>query len=174
MAEDSVKSLMNSRVISVLPDTSIKAAIDILLGNNFNGLPVTDKNGTIIGILTKYDIIVNRASINDETKVQDLMNTEPLVLYENMTVDDAIRAFSEHHKVDPIPVIDSEKKVVGVISRFDMVRMFREYGVAFNAKDDKPAVSKGKSPAPVFLIVVLIIAGLLAGVYYFRYFGGFF
>lgn len=167
MAEDSVKSLMNSRVISVLPDTPIKTAIDILLSNNFSGLPVTDKNGAIIGILTKYDIIVNRASVRDDTKVKDLMNADPLVLDENLTVDDAVRAFSEHHKVDPIPVIDSERKVIGVISRSDMVRMFREYGAIFNAKDDRYVSSKGGGPWTLILLIILI--GLAVGAYYFGY-----
>lgn len=171
--QDSVKSLMNSRVISVLPDTPIKIAIDILLSNNFNGLPVTDKNGALVGILTKYDIIVNRDSVRDDTKVKDLMNNDPLSLDENMTVEDAVKAFSEHHKVDPIPVIDSEKKVIGVISRYDMVRMFREYGVAFSSKGGPVASGRGSSAAPWASIIVVIVLGVLLGMYYLGYFAGF-
>ena len=37
MLQDSIKSIMTSRVISVLPDTPISVAIDIILSNNFNG-----------------------------------------------------------------------------------------------------------------------------------------
>lgn len=128
--EDSVKSLMNPRVISVLATTPILVAIDIILTNNFNGVPATDKDGRLIGILTKYDLILKRGQITDDMKVGDIMNTEPLYLEEKMTVEDAVKAFSEHHRVDPIPVVSEGKKVVGIISRYDMVKLFREYGVA--------------------------------------------
>lgn len=168
MAEqDSVKSLMNPRVISVLPDTPIKTAIDILLSNNFNGIPVTDKNGAIVGILTKYDIIIHRESVRDDTKVRDLMNNDPLVLTENMTVEDAVRVFTEHHKVDPIPVIDQDKKVIGIISRYDMVRMFREYGVNFETKDSKPAIGRNSNIGRWLLLAML---ALIAGIVYYFFF----
>lgn len=170
MNQDSVKSLMNPRVISVLPDTPIKTAIDILLSNNFNGLPVTDKSGAIVGILTKYDIIVNRLAVRDDTKVKDLMNNDPLLLVENMTVEDAVRAFTEHHKVDPIPVVDSDKKVVGIISRYDMVRIFREYGAIFDAKEDRPNFDKTRNRNPLVIVIVIIVLGITAGLYYFGYF----
>ena len=165
--QDSVKSLMNlmnPRVISVLPDTPIITAIDILLSNNFNGIPVTDKNGVLVGILTKYDIITKRASVRDDTKVKDLMNNDPLALTENMGVEDAIKAFSEHHKVDPIPVVNTDKKVVGIISRYDMVRMFRDYGVIFESKEEKSISGRSSNTFPWVIIVILVV--LVIGGYY--------
>lgn len=163
--QDSVKSLMNSRVISVLPDTPIIVAIDILLTNNFNGVPVVDKAGVIVGILTKYDIIINRSSVRDDTKVKDLMNNDPLVLVENMTVDDAVKAFSEHHKVDPIPVVDMTRRVIGVISRYDMVKMFREYGTVFTVKNQKPIQRSGNNGVWFFVALVVFLS-IAAAAYY--------
>lgn len=128
---------MNTNVIYVLPRTSVLVAIDIIVNNNFNGVPVTDNNGHLVGIVTKYDLIVKRGSIRDDTVVGDVMNKEPLTLDEGMSVTDAINAFTEHHKVDPIPVIDADKKVIGIISRLDMVKLFREYGVS-----DTPSASQ--------------------------------
>lgn len=166
--ENSVRSLMSSRVISVLPDTPIVTAIDILLSNNYSGVPVTDKSGVLVGILTKYDIIVKRASVRDDTKAGDLMNNDPLVLTDDMTVEDAIRAFAEHHKVDPIPVVDADRKVIGVISRFDMVRMFREYGPIFNAKE---GATTSKGGGGLLFAGMVIAAAVVAGAVYLRYFG---
>ena len=123
---------MNSRVISVLSDTPILTAIDIILTNNFNGVPVTDKDGVLIGILTKYDLIVNRFSIRDDMKVRDLMNNDPLFLAENANIEDAVKEFADHHRVDPIPIVSPDKKVVGIISRYDMVRMFKGYGMDYS------------------------------------------
>lgn len=163
--QDSVKSLMNSRVISVLPDTPIVVAIDILLTNNYNGIPVTDKLGILVGILTKYDIIIKRSSVRDDTKVRDLMNNDPLALVENMTIDDAVRAFSEHHKVDPIPVVDMQRKVIGIISRYDMVKMFREYGSVLDVKNERPVANKSGSGIGWFILILIAIA--IGAVYYF-------
>src|SRR3989344_1371871 len=145
MNQGSVKSLMNSRVISILPETPILTAIDIILSSNFNGIPVTDKSGVLVGILTKYDLITNRASINDDTKVDALMNIDPLVLNEEASVEDAARAFSEHHKVDPIPVVNENRIVVGIISRYDMVKMFREHGVSFSDSSSHKVANQNNS-----------------------------
>ena len=166
MVSDSVKSLMNSRVISVLPETPVLAAIDILLSNNYNGIPVVDKNNMIAGILTKYDLIVKKDYIRDDSKVKDVMNKEPLVLADNMTVEDAIRAFSEHHRVDPIPVIDVDKKVIGIITRVDMVKLFREYGLGSDIS--KSAIQTRASIIwPWVIVSIFIIFGVL---YYIGFF----
>lgn len=167
MAQDSVKSLMNSRVISVLSETSVITAIDIILSNNYNGIPVVDKSGVIIGIVTKYDIISKRGSLRDDSKVVDVMNNDPLTLSEDMTVEDAIQAFAEHHRVDPIPVVDMEKKVIGVISRYDMVKLFKEYGLAFTSggKEAELSVAVKKNYSYIWFLAVL--AGLVGAVYYF-------
>lgn len=165
MSQDSVTLLMNSRVISVLPDTPILAAIDILLTNNYNGIPVVDKKGAIVGILTKYDLIVNRNSIHDDMKAKDLMNRDPLILVENMTVQDAIQAFSEHHRVDPIPVVSLDRKVIGIISRYDMVKLFREYGQEFGVRENQSAPRKNKFS--LWPMIILFGLALVAALLYF-------
>lgn len=167
MPQDSVKSLMNPRVISVLPETSVITVIDIILSNNFNGIPVVDKKGILVGIVTKYDIISKRGSLQNDSKVSDVMNSDPLTLSENMTVDDAIRSFTEHHKVDPIPVVDMDGRVIGVISRYDMVKLFKEYGLAFASgnKDNKPVAVAGNNT--LFWWLLAVPAVLAGAVYYF-------
>lgn len=157
---------MSQQVISVLSGTPIIVAIDIILSNNFNGIAVTDKDGIIVGILTKYDLILKRDSIRDDMKVKDVMNPDPLILFENNTVDDAIRAFTEHHKVDPIPVVDMDRKLIGIISRYDMVRLFREYGVLPASGEVTPIKSGNKSGLGwIIFITILVLAG---GFYYLR------
>lgn len=157
---------MNARYVSVLAETPVLVAIDIILSNNLSGLPVVDKTGVLIGILTKYDLIVQRSSINDDTKVRDVMNTDPLTLSEDNSVDEAIQAFAEHHKVDPIPVINSSHKITGVVSRSDMVKLFREFGVM-------PALGGNSIPAKketsgLGWIILLTIATVAVLFYYFQ------
>ncbi len=164
--QDSVKSLMSSNVISVLAETPIAAAMDILLSNNYNGIPVVDKTGVIIGILTKYDLIIKRSQLNDDTKVKHVMNNDPLVLTEEMTVEDAISAFTEHHKVDPIPVVDMDRKVIGMISRYDMVKLFREYGAISGIAGAAPLIT-GTARNVLWFIILFTVLGLLGAFFYY-------
>jgi CBS-domain-containing membrane protein len=166
MEQDSVKSLMTNQVVSVLPETPILVAIDIILSNNYNGIVVTDKSNVIVGILTKYDLIIKKGYIRDDTKVGDVMNKDPIVLNDSQTIEDAINMFTEHHRVDPIPVIDEQKKVIGIISRYDMVKLFREYGITFDSRHK--AGPKKSSVLP--LIIIIILAGAAGALYYLGYF----
>ena len=147
-----VRDIMTKKVISISPDTSIFDAAKIISEHNFDGLPITDKENHILGILTEYDLIVRTSTANSsflqkilsevyskktETikealeegaqeisslKVSDVMNKEPLVLREDATFEEVMAAFIAHHRVNPIPIVDSENKVVGIISRFDVLR----------------------------------------------------
>ena|SRR3989338_1591478 len=146
----SIKDIMTKKVISVLPDTPIIEAAKKLSKYNFDGMPVVDKNNKLVGILTEYDLVSKGSSIHlptfqiilenlkvfkkDRSKfkkeikeissltVQDVMNKEPLTLYENATFEEAAAAFRVHHRVNPIPVINHKNKVIGVVSRFDILK----------------------------------------------------
>jgi len=143
---------MTTKIISISPDTTLKDAVNILLEHSFNGLPVLDKDGFLVGILTEFDVIIAGASIHmpafkrmkdDEglsddkslqedlgrilnMKVTEVMNTEPFVLKEDDLIEDVMKAFGEHHRVNPIPIVDDNKRMVGIVSRFDVVKFLRD------------------------------------------------
>ena len=142
-----VKDIMTRRVISVAPETSITDAARIITEHNFAGLPVIDSYNKLVGILTEYDLITRTSSLNvsflqriltdiysaknnEEPRegeisgltVKDVMNPEPLTLSEDATFEDIIKTFKDHHRVNPIPIVDKEGGVVGIISRFDVLR----------------------------------------------------
>lgn len=152
-----VSDIMTRQVESVTPDTRLLDAIELMFENHYSGLPVVDKHNMVIGILTDYDLMVKGSSIHLPTflklfkefsiynkdkklikndiqkifrmKVKDAMNAEPLLLTLSATVDEVIKTYSEHHRVNPIPIVNSEKKLVGIISRFDAVKFFRSPSV---------------------------------------------
>lgn len=143
------KDIMTKEVISVLPDTSLLDVAKILAERNFDGVPVVAKDDKLVGIVTEYDLINKTSAVHLPTlqvvlknlpqfkkeeahfqeeilslKVSDIMNKEPLTLTPDILYDDVIKLFREHHRVNPIPVIDKDNKVLGVISRFDVLRPF--------------------------------------------------
>lgn len=143
-----VKDIMTKRAISVSPDTSAMEAAKIITEHNFDGVPVVDDNNHLIGILTEYDLITKTSAVNvsflqkilgdiysskketaqnevkniSDLKVKDIMNTEPLALRDDTTFEDAVETFRAHHRVNPIPIVNDKNEVVGIISRFDILR----------------------------------------------------
>lgn len=165
-----VRDLMTKKVVLVYPDTSLIEAADLILKHNFSGLPVADKNGILVGILTEYDLIIkgslihlptfikllsdfdlykkDQSLIRDDLKqilsmtVGDVMNSEPLVLEDGASLETTVRAFSDHHRVNPIPVVDANRKVVGVISRADLTKLFEFPDLHVTDKQNEREVDK--------------------------------
>ncbi|OGM99726.1 MAG: hypothetical protein A2817_02515 [Candidatus Yanofskybacteria bacterium RIFCSPHIGHO2_01_FULL_39_8b] len=143
------KDIMTKEVISVPVETSLLDVAKVLAERNFDGVPVVDNEGHLVGIVTEYDLINKTSAVHLPTlqivlknlpqfkkeeahfqeeilslKVSDIMNKEPLTLSPDISYDDVIKLFREHHRVNPIPVVDKDNKVLGVISRFDVLRPF--------------------------------------------------
>src|SRR3989344_4160975 len=128
MADICVKDVMAKKVISVEPDMPLIKAAQIIMEHSFDGVPVVDEENKLVGILTEYDLIEKSSSIHLPTfqkileKLKDVMNEDPLTLAPETSFDEMVKTFREHHRVNPIPVIDKDKKVIGVVSRFDVLK----------------------------------------------------
>lgn len=150
----SVRDIMAADVVSVRPDTPLADAAKILAEHSFDGVPVTDTDGRLVGILTEYDLISKGSAIHLPTfqlimenlpvlkkdhsqfqkeiqavtalVVRDVMNSDPLTLPEDATFEQTVQTFRDHHRVNPIPIISAERKVIGVVSRFDILKPLRD------------------------------------------------
>ncbi|HHJ50574.1 MAG TPA: CBS domain-containing protein [Phaeodactylibacter sp.] len=56
-AETPVKEVMTSRVASLRPEELIGGAARVFLENLFHGLPITDDDGKLVGIVTTHDVL---------------------------------------------------------------------------------------------------------------------
>lgn len=147
-----ILNIMTKKVICVHPETPLIEATNLLIKEHLNGLPVVDTNQTLVGIITEFDLIIKGSSVHLPTlikllsqfdlykkdkrlikddlkkifdmKVKDVMNHDPLTLPDTASIEDVARSFSEHHRVNPIPIIDKENKVAGIISRYDLNKFF--------------------------------------------------
>ncbi len=165
-----VKSLMTATPVTVTPNTSLIEAANILSRDHFNGLPVVLKDGTLVGIMTDHDLLTKGSAIhlptflklmqgfavyqndalaiNGEVKrilqmqVKDVMNPEPLTLKEDATLQDGLRAFAEHHHVNPIPIVDDQRRLKGILSRHDIVKMFGAPSVTLREGDSDRSLDR--------------------------------
>ena len=144
--------IMTKDITSVTPETPLIEAIDLILKNGFNGLPVV-VGGYLVGVLTDYDMIIRGTSIHLPTflklfhkidlyksdaepvkeelrklaalKVADVMNSNPNYVKETSSVFEIIDLFTKN-AASPLPVVDEQKILVGVVSRHDIVRFMGE------------------------------------------------
>ena len=152
----SIKDIMTPDPVLVKADTPLVEAARVIAEHSFDGVPVVDEKKRLVGILTEYDLISKSSAVHLPTfqvilqnlrvlqadksqfqkeveeimslTVEDVMNSDPLTLPETATYEEVVTAFAEHHRVNPIPVIDADKKVVGVVSRFDVLKPLRAVG----------------------------------------------
>lgn len=160
----SVSKIMSRKVVSVTPETPLVKAVNLILEGGFSGLPVINENSVVVGILTDYDLTIKGSALHLPTflkllkefeiykkdsslikedlekifkmKVSDAMNTEPLTLPENTSVEEVIKTFGEHHKVNPIPIVDDSNKLVGIVSRRDIIKLLGSKSTHAHEKTD--------------------------------------
>jgi len=120
-----LKDIMVQNVITVNPNTTVKAAAKLMNQHNIGCLIVVGK-GKVVGIVTERDILrkIVEASKNPEkTKVSEIMSTKLLVAAPNMDVVDAAKMMLQR-KIKKLPIV-TNKKLVGLVTLTDIARTVR-------------------------------------------------
>jgi IMP dehydrogenase len=116
--------------VKVFPDDSINKALNIMATYKISGVPVVDKSGKLIGILTNRDL---RFIKDYSKKVKEVMTPMPLVTAkEGITLEEAEDILHEH-KIEKLPIVDDEGYLKGLITIKDIQKK-KEYP---NANKDK-------------------------------------
>jgi len=141
------RDIMTKNVITVTPDTEITQAAKLLLENHFNGLPVVDESGKLIGIICQDDLIVQQKrlplpslftffdglipltsyrSLEKEVEkivaatVFQAMTTDPITIDPDASLED-IATLMVNNNIHTLPVLDRDR-LVGVIGKEDVLR----------------------------------------------------
>ena len=117
-----VGQVMTRPVVATTPRASVRDIASQLVRAGISGMPVTERDGKIVGIVTEYDIVnalVDGRRLGDLTAEQ-IMQKEIVSLDTKADVDDALGIFKEKHIIR-VPVTDNGK-LVGILSRTDALR----------------------------------------------------
>lgn len=119
------RNVMNTNVITIQADATVKEAIALLLKHNISGLPVVDDRKRLLGIVTEYNFIqsVTRPDLKSEP-VRNVMSTHVITVDED-TIPLKVVNIMEKHRIRRIPVVRGDE-LVGVISRRDILRYVTE------------------------------------------------
>ena len=116
----SLGKIMTRDVVTVRTTTVIYDAIRMMADGNITGLPVVDEDEKLMGIITAKDIMRHLLNTRGtEGEVQDCITTDVISFNENDDLLDVINTLVEN-KFRKVP-IESEGKLVGIISRRDII-----------------------------------------------------
>jgi IMP dehydrogenase len=106
--------------IRVGPDTRIRDVNAVMDRYRISGVPVTDKRGKLLGILTNRDL---RFASEPDMKASALMTKEKLVtVTEEISIEEAKRKLHEH-RIEKLPVVDDKFHLKGLITFKDIQKM---------------------------------------------------
>jgi acetoin utilization protein AcuB len=126
---------MTSPVITVTPDLPFQEALNIMRENHFRRLPVVDKSGKLVGLVSERDLLYASPSpatslsmwevnyLLSKIKVDRLMTTSVITVKPDDILEDAARLMVEN-KIGGLPVVDERHHPVGIITETDLFRSF--------------------------------------------------
>ena len=135
--------------VSVKPDASVETVIRLLREHELPGVPVVDDDGRGVGIITESDMILRDDSADlhlpyhidllggvvfleplkrFEQRLRkavgataaDLMTPDPITVTPDTPIRDAARMIAQR-KHNRLPVVDEQRKLVGVVTRIDVL-----------------------------------------------------
>ncbi len=133
-----VEDFMTRDPVSISEEDSVSKIWSKMVELKYAGLPVTDSNGKLVGMITQYDLLskgYSRIHLESETgaskgpRVRDVMTRGAVFVYPWSSIYDAVLLMVKNG-YGRIPVVNSNKdlKLVGIIDREDVARLVVSYG----------------------------------------------
>lgn len=149
-AELPVVNIMTVDVVTVEPATGVTQVAQLMVTHGVSGIPVVEA-GRIVGIVTERDIVAQEMEVDapaygtffdavfklpwdksDEelrrvlaTTAGELMSTDVVSVSPETTVREAAGLMYKR-RLNPLPVVGPDGRLVGIVSRSDIVRMLTE------------------------------------------------
>jgi predicted transcriptional regulator len=142
-----VKDVMAKKPLKVMPSTGIREIYNIFQRKNIGGVPVVDNEDMLVGMVTKtelldvlipdyFGMVSDFLFIDDFGALEERLEAMPaleLFIAEDLMIRDVIAikenaslmkapALMNKYNIRRLPVIDEEKKLVGIITRMDICK----------------------------------------------------
>jgi CBS domain-containing protein len=152
-----VREVMTTDPVTVRAGTTVKAALRLLDENDISSLPVTDEHGRICGVVSEADLIrdlvgpdqrLHEIPIADPEPshgyVDEVMTTHAITVHPDTDLAQAVELVTSTG-IKCLPVVDEHDRVLGVVSRRDVVRMLARADETLEQEVDALLVSAGMS-----------------------------
>lgn len=125
------ESGMISKPITIAPEKTLADAHAIMKKYSISGIPVTNPDGKLIGIVTNRDLQFEE---NMDMPIKDIMTSQNLITAPVGTNLDAALKILHKHRIEKLPIVDENFMLKGLITIKDINKR-RTYG--YSAKDSK-------------------------------------
>jgi CBS domain-containing protein len=143
-----VADIMTPHPITVKPETPLKEAIQIIAEKRVSGLPVIDDHGKLVGVISETDLMWQETGVTPPAYIMlldsviylqnpgeyerdlhkalgqtvgEVMTTNPITTKADKSVKEAAQTLHEK-KINRLPVLDTQGKVIGILTRGDIIR----------------------------------------------------
>jgi IMP dehydrogenase len=103
--------------VTMRPTQRIREALEVMARYKISGVPVTDRRGHLVGILTNRDL---RFETDLEKPIRDLMTKEDLVTVSEGTTLEEAKAKLHEHRIEKLLVVDADGNLKGLITVKDI------------------------------------------------------
>jgi IMP dehydrogenase len=116
--------------VTMRPEQSIREALAVMARYKISGVPVTDAEGRLVGILTNRDL---RFEDDLDKRIGDLMTKESLVTVPEGTTLEQAKSMLHAHRIEKLLVVDRDGNLKGLITVKDIQKMMQ---YPFACKDE--------------------------------------
>jgi len=106
--------------ITLQEDALVADALAIMAENKIGGIPVVNAEGTLKGIITNRDLRFER---NPLRPLAEIMTSENLITTNTKTTLDQASDILQEYKIEKLPVVDDNYKLVGLITYKDISKI---------------------------------------------------
>jgi len=103
--------------ITIRPEATLADALKLMKQHSISGIPVTEVNGTLVGILTNRDV---RFAENPKQLVKDLMTSENLVRVYNTVDKTKAKKVLHQHRIEKLLIVDDNERCIGLVTVKDI------------------------------------------------------
>ena len=112
------ESVMIEQPYTIKPDMSVAEAKKVMAEYGVSGLLV-EEEGKLAGIITRRDITFEK---NNKRKVSEVMTKEVITAKDGLTIEQA-KEILHKQRIEKLPVIDDKRRIVGLITSKDILKM---------------------------------------------------
>ncbi|MFE2971162.1 CBS domain-containing protein [Streptomyces sp. NPDC059340] len=148
MRQNKVGSVMATEVVTARYGTPFKEVARLLTEHRISGLPVIDEDDKVLGVISETDLMVRQAGVPEPYETPrrfrftgltrgarreaakghartagQLMSVPPVTVHADETIAEAARTMARS-RVERLPVVDDEDRVVGIVTRRDLIQVF--------------------------------------------------
>ncbi|MCM1982584.1 CBS domain-containing protein [Lyngbya confervoides] len=146
-----VKDFMTPSPITIAPAATVEEAVKLMEEKGISGLPVADESGKLVGIISEGDLLVRESPMKPPLflsllggviyfespsqfhqhikkslgmLVSDVMTDKVITVMPEQSLSEASNTMLSK-KVNRLPVVDDQKRLVGILTRHDLVRALK-------------------------------------------------